>query len=76
MNYYPTRLDILAAMIVTLAALSWAGCDEQQDAIKTAEVIADIQASNTKEDQVQPRQNRDTANYDRIASNTINRVTK
>lgn len=50
MNFYPTHIEIVVAIIALVGILSWMGDDQINDEKKTAAVVASIDAQ-TKRDQ-------------------------
>jgi type II secretory pathway pseudopilin PulG len=52
MNFYPTRLEMLIAIIAMIGLLSYMGSDQIADEAKTADVIASIDVQ-IKQDQTE-----------------------
>ena len=78
MIYYPTKLQILLAIVATLLVLGWMGDDQLQDEAKTAEVMAEISRSQAARhtahispiDQLK-REGRSMTGYDQIKLATV-----
>ena len=72
MRHYPSRLDIILAIIVTLSTLSWMGADQISDEKKTAEVKSSIDAQQKERLRQQlaklERQGKTMTSYDKVAS--------
>jgi hypothetical protein len=47
MIFYPTQLQMILVVLLTLCVLGWMGDDQLQDEAKTAEVMAEIAGSQT-----------------------------
>ena len=77
-SHLPTRLETLIAGLIVLGFLSYAGLDQLNDQIKTAEVMASMQsqpAHNAQEEHSRQlaqldQQGRYMTGYDQIATNS------